>query len=599
MKKIVSLFKKWYYDLPIIIKLNLTNIFIIVVPMCFLAFFANKVSTDILIEKSVNNSVQSLSVITKSVDSLLNQIEYLSKLTVNNYNVQQILRLSDDEIVKQPEKRLGVISSLDNIVGDQDIISSALIFTNKGVVLSSSKIGTYKLSIDDMELNGVLKTAEEGKGRVVWRNTHPVSYYLGKENVNCVSLFRALIDRKSGETMGAVEIDIDQKIIAKLFLNSDNYKSEETFVINKDGVVVCSSDESKIYKKVNNENYFTWVVGNNNSGKVFNTGKGRYLVTSINYERLKWYIVSLIPLETLTEKNKNVTFLIFFGGLICISFAIIISIFNSMAITKPIISLSKDMSGAGQGDMEVRSVVLGNDEVGNLTKSFNTMMERISDLMDRVYAEQKKKREYELLALQSQINPHFLYNTLESVCSFANKHRNEDVVRLVKSLAIYYRTTLSKGRNVITIREEIENITHYLIIQKIRYVEKFDYTIDLDENILDKPIVKLSLQPIVENSIYHGIKQKPGKGRIWISGKEEGKTIKISIIDDGAGFDESECKQIFSGTDEKSSRKSYGLKNVNDRIKLYFGPEYGLSISSSLGKGTKAEVILPSVTYNA
>lgn len=597
MGKKVKLLKKMYYDLPVNIKLNLTNILIIVIPMILLAFLANKVSSDIIIEKSINNSVQELTVVTRSIDSLLNQVEYLSKLTANNYNIQQILTESENDIANFLAKRNDAVSSLDSIVGEQDIITSALVFTNEGSIFSSSKVGTYKISVDDKDLSDILNMAQNQKGKVIWRNTRPIDYYIGKQNVNCVSLFRALINRNTGQVMGSIELDVDQKTIAQLFSISDNIKMGDTFIINKSGQIVSSSNESKLFQKIDMQDYFSWIIHNNNSGKVFTIENSRYLVTSVQYERLGWYMVSVIPLKKLMEDTEKVTNLIFFISLICISLAVITSIFNSRAITKPIISLSKDMSYAGQGDMEVRATVFGNDEVGTLSKSFNTMMERISHLMDKVYDEQKKKRNFELQALQSQINPHFLYNTLESICSLANKNRNEDVVIMVKSLALFYRSVLSKGRNVITIKEEIDNIKSYLSIQKIRYGQKFDYTIDIDKSILDKSIVKLTLQPLVENSIYHGIRQKRSQGTIIIHGTIVREVLKISVQDDGIGFDENECIRILTATVEEKELKNYGLKNVHERIKLYFGPEYGLNISSSPGQGTRVEVVLPSIAY--
>ena len=248
----------------------------------------------------------------------------------------------------------------------------------------------------------------ERKGEVVWRDTLPGRYYLGKGKVDCVSLFRALIDDRTGEIMGAMQVDIDQKTIAQLFSNPETDKLDATLIFDRKGSVVSSSDENKLYKDISKEKYFRWIINNPNQGKVFHVGKEKYLLTSVKYERLGWYIVGFIPLKNLTKDSEKVTNLIFLVGLLCISFAVIASILNSMAITKPIIRLSRDMANAGQGDMEVRSVAAGNDEVGNLSKSFNTMIERISNLMDKVYVEQRKKREHELLALQSQINPHFL-----------------------------------------------------------------------------------------------------------------------------------------------------------------------------------------------
>lgn len=595
MKRLIKIFKRFYYNLPINMKLNFTNILIIVVSMGILTLLANQVTTNIIIDKSVASSVQDLNVIKRSMDSLFNQIEYLSKLTVTNNNVQAILHLSKEEINFEQVKRLDVVRSLDTIVGNEDIINSALVFTNEGIVISSSKVGNYKLSVDSKDLTSIIEAAERKKGEVIWRRTQPVDYYLGKENIDCISLFRALIDVKTGDILGAIELDVDQNNISSLFSNRSNNKSEEVFIVSDDGMVIFTGDKDSLYKKVDHENYYNWVKNNNNSGKVFNIENERYLVTSVRYERFSSNIIGVVPLKHITEDSEKITYLIFIVGLICISLAVITSIINSLAITRPIIRLSRNMAQASQGDLEVRSTIAYRDEVGQLATSFNNMIERISELMDKVYREEKKKREYEFLALQSQINPHFLYNTLESICSLANKQRTEDVTHMVKSLENFYRTALSNGRNVVTIREEIENVSNYLNIQKVRYKDKINYVIEVDENILNMSIVKLSIQPLVENSIYHGIRNKMGKGMIWIFGTVVGEKVRISVIDDGVGFDENRYNSMIKDSDDK--RKSYGLKNVNERTKLYFGPEYGLNITSSKKSGTRVDVILPSVDY--
>jgi two-component system sensor histidine kinase YesM len=209
--------------------------------------------------------------------------------------------------------------------------------------------------------------------------------------------------------------------------------------------------------------------------------------------------------------------------------------------------------------------------------------------MEQVYNEQQQKKEYELSALQSQINPHFLYNTLESITSLIQLNRNDDAILVVKALAKFYRTTISNGKTIITIKEELSNIENYLIIQNIRYQHKLAYTIDIDDNILDNKIIKLSLQPIVENSIYHGIRPLKRLGHIHIIGKKYSKGIIISIIDNGIGIDPNKINILKKS---KGNPTSFGLWSVDQRIKLYFGSIYGVKIQNVF-QGTHIDILLP------
>ena len=221
------------------------------------------------------------------------------------------------------------------------------------------------------------------------------------------------------------------------------------------------------------------------------------------------------------------------------------------------------------------------------------MTRKIQKLMEQSEKEQKAKRRYELKVLQSQINPHFLYNTLDSIIWMAEWGKNQEVVKMTSSLARLLRRSISNEQEVVTIEEEIDYTEAYLTIQKMRYQDKLEYEIEAEPDIRKEETVKLVLQPVVENAIYHGIKYKDGKGLIQIRGFREGGDIILQVEDDGRGMDQDTLEHIFEKHVRDTKSNGVGLQNVHERIRLYYGAAYGLSFESEPGKGTVVTIRLP------
>ena len=247
------------------------------------------------------------------------------------------------------------------------------------------------------------------------------------------------------------------------------------------------------------------------------------------------------------------------------------------------------------GNMKLRANFTAKDEIGMLGAGFNNLMDKINELLEQIYTDQKLKRESEFKLLQSQIKPHFLYNTIETIISFIKLDLKDKAMTAAKNLAGFYRISLSKGDDIITIDDEIRLIENYLAIQKLRYVEYLDYSVEADEEILQFRIPKLTLQPLVENSIYHGLKQKSGKGMLKIKGYFEDGTVKIEVFDDGVGMDEESIARVLDRSANAQKKSDFGVYSVDSRIKLLYGELYGISIESRVGEYTKVTVTIPAV----
>ena len=274
--------------------------------------------------------------------------------------------------------------------------------------------------------------------------------------------------------------------------------------------------------------------------------------------------------------------------------ALFFSRFISRSITQPIQQLCDSMERVQEGDFSVSDIVVeSQNEIGSLTKSFNVMTHRIQDLMEQNIREQEAKRKSELKALQSQINPHFLYNTLDSIIWMAEGKKNEEVVLMTASLARLLRQSISNEDEVVSIGQEVEYARGYLTIQKMRYKDKMEFQIEVDPSILHIPLIKLVLQPVIENAIYHGLKYKESKGLLLVKGFMKNDNAVLQVIDNGVGMDEETLAHIYERHKVNYQSNGVGVYNVQKRLQLYYGNEYGITYESKKGEGTTATITIP------
>ncbi len=285
--------------------------------------------------------------------------------------------------------------------------------------------------------------------------------------------------------------------------------------------------------------------------------------------------------------------MISFGALTLMVLAF--SIYLPKSFTKPITDLIGVTDRISRGDLTARSNNDSSDEVGVLAHSMNQMIEKINELLSQITKEQIRIREAELELLQSQINPHFLYNTLDTIIWLAEGGDQKRVVDMVKSLSAFFRTSLSRGKDIIMIREELLHAKSYLEIQQFRYQDILEYEIDVPEEFHEYMIPKITIQPLIENALYHGIKNKRGGGMIRITAKRDGDDFMISVTDNGIGMTPERLEEVRSvlTSDAPSDNMIYGLYNVNERIKLKFGSKYGISLDSVYNEGSTCNILLP------
>ncbi len=309
-----------------------------------------------------------------------------------------------------------------------------------------------------------------------------------------------------------------------------------------------------------------------------------------------WTLVGVNSLDGLQQIRNQLIHSFVFVGLGLLLLIIVVSPLIAKSITRPIYRLEQAMQKMKTGSLEVSVPETGVTEVQGLAQHFNTIVSELQRLMLEIEGKEKALHAYELSVLHSQINPHFLYNTLNTIVWMAEFDDSERVISTTKALAKFFQLSLSGGNELTTIENEINHVTQYLIIQKERYGEKLHYRIYFDPALSEKVIPKIILQPLVENAIYHGIREKGGPGLLEITcSRTEDGNIKFVVKDDGVGFDLN-VRGHASGDGQSSSLPKLGgvgINNVDGRLKLYYGTEYGITMQSALGKGTTITIVIP------
>ena len=331
-----------------------------------------------------------------------------------------------------------------------------------------------------------------------------------------------------------------------------------------------------------------------------------YILTELIQDNIQSYIYyQTKSMEYLTSQlNVRVNSFTVFCGILLLLLILMVAILIVMIVTdiiRPIKELSRVTEQVAEGDFSARAEVKTQDEVAVLADSVNLMTESLEGLVTKIKEDERKMRKADLRLLQEQINPHFLYNTLDTIVWLIEGNDPDKAVSMVMSLSEFFRLVLSKGKEYITIQEEELHIKSYLEIQQVRYRDILEYEIRIDPVLYQYQILKLTLQPLVENSLYHGIKYKRAKGRITVTGQMEGERILLRVEDDGVGMEEEELHKLQGEIEKpcKETEKGFGLANVNERIRMNFGAEYGMKIDSVKGKGTCVEIVIPAVPYAA
>lgn len=478
---------------------------------------------------------------------------------------------------------------LNNFVTARGDIANIFIVTSDGRILANQ----------DFNLNTtILPTEEEWYQKAIEKeglvvSTSRVQNIIKGQYPWVISFSSPLIDHSTGEAKGVLLIDLNFKFIEDLCSDIKLGKKGYLFILDKEGDIVYHPKQQLIYSNLYREPIQELIKGGdeNQQLKAFKEGK-HYSINTI--EEVGWKVIGAVYVEDLIAYGPRLRNYFIYSAMVAILIAVILALSITGQILHPLKELTEAMIQMKRGDYSIQIQEGSKNEFAKLSHTFNSLARKTDSLIKEIHYEQNLKRKNELKALQAQINPHFLYNTLDSIIWMAELQDHVSVKKMTSALAKLFRISISKGRQIISIEEELEHVKNYLQIQKMRYSNKLDYTLDIKEEVLVYQTVKLILQPIVENAIYHGIKNKRGIGHVGVYGEIEGDVIVLRVEDNGAGMTEEMVDQLLKkGLQRKS--QGVGVTNVDERIKLYFGEHYGIHVESQLGEGTKISIHIPKV----
>lgn len=546
--------------------------------------------------------------INRNLDRTLMEMQRLTLMPLYDSGVLSILRKyrEEDSLHQQPtvEERSKMQLYIASMTFDRPEIDSIQIFAGSGYTFSSlapSAIAAYT----DVERQPWYPGVVEARGAWVLLPPHRPSYYLDG-NQSYFAVARLIREPNTNRTLGLVKIDLKQTLFKQLV---DNVRLEEN-----GGIVVQNSREEPFYtatadgdteaSKLLSDRILGLSERSETASQILHMEGSKYLVVS-NYSRYSDInIVSYIPVASLLVETKELRNFTLLAGLVCLVLAGALAIYFSYRLTQPLGTLVRKMRLVELGDFK-QSVPVTEDEIGRLGSGFNRMVEEIDRLVHEVYVLGMREREAELAALQSQIQPHFIYNTLESISMLARQRNNEDVSEMATALGRLIRSAVEQDRSLIRLGEELETAESYIRIQKMRHGSRLQAMFDIEEGLDDCLVPKLLLQPLIENAIMHGIGDREQGGTVYVTVARFEDEVLLTIRDDGRGLSEDELAALQASLEEAGDDvaaktpamplRGHGvaLKNINQRLRLIYGRDCDFEIDGSVGQGAAFTVTLP------
>lgn len=567
----------------------LSSYFVIVmVALAVFALVALRYTEKSILENAEEYSIQLIEQVNSDIDSYMDYLYNISALISSNGDVHDYLFRENLTQKEQEECFSRIVTQFCTIMDiREDIVNVGIIGENGRCIINQ---GFFQVN-ENIELDNVdwiLQTYEK-RGATVISSSH-VQNVVADRYEWVITLSKALQNKNSHELEGIFFVDLNYSSISELCDAISFGNKGYIYIVDKDGNLIYHPQQQLLYSGLKQER-ISEVLECEESSFVTEDGK---LYSISRSKETGWTVVGVAYTEELLKNTDQTTRIYVISAAAILLAALTLAFFLSNEITKPIKKLGDSMKEVEKGNFDNAAVEIdGQHEIARLSSSFNIMTAEIKNLMEQNVEEQRLKRKSELKALQAQINPHFLYNTLDSIIWMAEWGKTKEVVEMTSALAKLLRQSISNQNELVRVEEEVEYTRSYLIIQKMRYKDKLEYEIEVDQEVRGVMVPKLVLQPLVENAIYHGIKYKEGKGTVVVKGFRKDHEIVLKIIDDGVGMNADQLAGIFEKRETDTRRNGVGVLNVHERIQLYYGREYGLAFYSAPGEGTVAEVHIP------
>ena len=584
LRKAVNALRRKTSDISLSYKLMAGFIIVTFIPIASLGVFSYFKINGIILNENVNSIATELNQIRQNINNTFDVCVEVSQSLYSNKELDNFLRNDYLNNVELFDAYTSILNpTVETVLINHKNISNIVLYTeNRSILLESTNIAF--ISESDIERKFV---SDIYKYRMVWKYTQTT----GKKQV--FSLYRLLNYFNISKPSDVIRIDINEDSLYS-FIEEES-RNKELFVIDDKGNVVTASHRDYIGRNLGSTDYI---------GKVLDAGESGYFYSKLNgsdnlvvYNTLsnKWKVIARVNTGTLIDRTRKVANIIIFVCAGVIIVILLLTKYLSGRLTMRISNSMKKMREIEKGNMDIVLEESG-DEIGLLNHSFNTMIKRLNNLINENYISNLKKREAQIEALQSQINPHFLFNTLESIRMRLVKNGDKETAKVIRNLAKLFRTRLEFEDSMVTLMKEIELVEDYIRIQIYRFGDRVRFINDIDKKYNGYIIPKLTIQPLVENAMIHGIEGKEDGGEISLQAFERDGYFIISVTDTGTGMDIVTLKAVndaLSMNDKFSLHGSIGIVNVHERLRLYFGNDYGLKISSREGIGTEVSMYLP------
>lgn len=566
------------------VKLGVIAAILIVLPVITISFSYSRTVKKIIQNKYTVSETQSVYETGEKINFILDDLEEFSTLIISNSTLLKMLQkpaqYSQDEfdnVLRTFITSRDDIESIDLVLGDN--------YYYAGV----NKIGTA------VQISAEL---EKSSGQPIWMpTTHKMIQILsGKFDKLYFTMGRKVIDFNTLKDYGYLRFDFEEAILQNEYsglLEDRPQDYSQVFICDKKGRIISHPNKIKIGQSIKAEPYASQILNDNNGHNyvLYKTDVDQIAIYS-TIQSNGWKIIKTLSTSYLYQEINQIQTYLILGGIIYVGVILLFMLIFSIRYTEPMMKMMAVIKKVEQGDLTVRTEIQSRDELGQLGISLNNMIAEMQVLIDKLVQEEHEKKEVELEALHAQINPHFLYNTLNTIKWMAKIQGNTSVSKSITALIKLLRISTNLGRDMITLREELDYVENYIIIQKLRFNQTVNLTRSIEEECLDLSVPKLILQPIVENSIIYGLQDERQEINILITGFIKDGQLIIEIHDDGPGIEDEVLKNIFSDSTDKNKFSKVGINNVNHRIRLYCGNEYGLSIKTELGVGTVVQVRL-------
>lgn len=590
---------QWFERLQIMHKIILIFLPLIFIPLFISGYLSSYNFSQSTIQNMEQSALDESKLIVSQIDSIISNSENSANFIATDINRIVVNSPEQRDSVQELRFRRQIQSKLStDLILFPDVDSAIFIDRNNHIHTSYSRINEYEHQIfDSGMIEQVTRMGSYGKNR--WFAMEQRNFLVSDLAVPVLTLGKVVIDVDSGNKLGVLFINVKETTFSSFLGTGKNQDISKTYLlVDTHQNIISSSNPEYVLEpfdhlKIKQPLMFL----NEPYSEIMDRAQGQEFISVYPYDRMKWNLVNINPMTALKSMISHNVWMTVAIGIVCLLLALLGIGLLSKIIVNPLLQLAKSMRRVKEGDLNVTAAIRTQDETGLLASVFNLMIDRIKQLIVTVENEQLRKREYELALMHAQIKPHFLYNTLDTIYVLADMERTEEARDTTKALADFYRVVLSKGYEIITLEEEVKIVNDYLTIMQVRYPHILQYDIDIPDTLKKVNIPKLSLQPLAENAIYHGLKTKGCSGFIRINACAEGERVIIEVEDNGVGMSPQLVSRITDFKEDSAKRKSIGIFSVHERLKLYFGDIYGIDIESIEGQGTTVKLILPN-NYN-